>query len=160
MSECAARSADQFLRHADRLSTNSGGLKLSRFSEKTDKTCGPTEPDTPSPSLRGPGGPNRKTWEKSELRPTNVSARRSKTAFILGLVTKRGRSRTAIYWPRVWPTRGETRNDLETSDARAMDADRFHCVGPRRCDLHLAHRRSQVEINLRCAAGDEAAFAR
>ena len=43
LSECGARSADQSLRHADRLSTNSGGLKLSRFSEqKTDKTCCPT----------------------------------------------------------------------------------------------------------------------
>jgi hypothetical protein len=48
---------------------------------------------------------------------------------------------------------GETRNDLETPDARAMDADRFHCVGPRRRDLHLAHRRSQAEINLWYAAG-------
>lgn len=71
----------------------------------------------------------------------------------LGPVTKRERSRTAIYWPRIWPTRGETRNDLETPDARAMDADRFHSVGPRRRDLHLAHRRGQAEINLWYAAG-------
>jgi predicted metal-binding protein len=34
-----------------------------------------------------------------------------------------------------------------------MDADRFHCVGPRRRDLHLAHRRSQAKINLCYAAG-------
>jgi hypothetical protein len=46
-----------------------------------------------------------------------------------------------------WPS-SETRNDLETPDAGEVDADRFHCVGPRRRDLYLAHRRSQVEINL------------
>ena len=64
-------------------------------------------------------------------------------------VTKRGHIRTAIYWLRImWPTRGETRNDLETPDARLVDADRFHGVSPRRRDLHLAHRRGQVEINL------------
>jgi hypothetical protein len=30
----------------------------------------------------------------------------------------------------MWLTRGETPNDLKTPDARAMDADRFHWVGP------------------------------
>ena len=54
----------------------------------------PPEQDAPSPSLPGP---NRKTWEKSELRPTNASVWRSRTAFFLGLVTKRGHIRTAIY---------------------------------------------------------------
>jgi hypothetical protein len=62
--------------------------------------------------------------------------------YLLGLVTKRGHLRTAIYWLRImWLTRGETRNDLETPDARSVDADRFHGVGPRRRDLHRAHRR-------------------
>jgi hypothetical protein len=28
-----------------------------------------------------------------------------------------------------------------------VDADRFHWVGPRQRDLHLAHRRGQAEIN-------------
>src|SRR6266576_5155863 len=56
---------------------------------------------------------------------------------------------TAIYWLRImWLTGGETRNDQETPDPRSVDADRFHCVGPRRRDLHLAQRRSRVEINL------------
>jgi hypothetical protein len=53
----------------------------------------------------------------------------------------------------MWLSRGETPNDLKAPDARAMDADRFHCAGPRRRDLHLAHRRSQVEINLWYARG-------
>ena len=53
----------------------------------------------------------------------------------------------------MWLTRSETGNDLETPDARTVDADRFHCVGPRRRDLHLAHRRSQAKINLWYAAG-------
>ena len=39
----SARSADQFLRQADRLSPNIGGFKFSRLLEKeTDKTRGPT----------------------------------------------------------------------------------------------------------------------
>jgi len=54
-------------------------------------------------------GPNGKTWEKSELRPTNVSAWRSRITFFLDPVTKRGHIRTAIYWLRMWLTRGETR---------------------------------------------------
>ena len=40
----------------------------------------------------------------------------------------------------------ETRNELETPNAGAVDADWVHCAGPRRRDLHLAHRSSQVEI--------------
>jgi hypothetical protein len=79
--------------------------------------------------------------------------------------------RPAIYWPRMWLTefvavqigfaceskgrrrQSETRNELETPDGGAMDADRVHCVGHRWRDLHLAYRRSQAEINLSYAAG-------
>lgn len=119
------------------------------FETKNGPNVRPHRSRVPPRQVFDAPGANRKTWEKSELRSTNVSAWRLRAAFFIGLVTKRGRSRTAIYWPRImWLTRGGTRIDLETPDARAVDADRLHGVGPRRGDLHIAHRRSQVEINL------------
>jgi hypothetical protein len=44
---------------------------------KMDKVRGPAGAGYPLAKSSLPRGLNRKTWEKSELRPTNVSARRS-----------------------------------------------------------------------------------
>ena len=60
--------------------TNIGGLKLSRFLEQENgQNVRPHRSRIPPRQVFSGPGPNRKTWEKSKLRPTNVSARRSRT---------------------------------------------------------------------------------
>jgi hypothetical protein len=132
------------------------------FWNKMDKTRGPTGAGHPLAKSSLCPGPERK--DLGEIRtPANecYAPGDQGTAFFLGPVTKRGHIRTAIYWPRImWLTRSETGNDLETPDARTVDADRFHCVGPRWRDLHFAHHRSQAAINLWYAArGRQRGFA-
>ena len=119
-----------------------------------DKTRGPTEQGTPLAKSSLCPGPERK--DLGEIRtPANDcyapgdQGPRSPSVLLRNADT----SATAIYWPRImWLTRSETGNDLETPGARTVDADRFHCVGPRRRDLHLDHHRSQAAINLGYAA--------